>query len=57
VHLSDTQTIAINYGQTIPFETKGAGTVRLYHETLFLGLGEMLLDGKIAPKKLFNLNK
>ncbi len=57
VHLSDTQTIAINYGQTIPFETTGAGTVRLYHETLFLGLGEMLLDGKIAPKKLFNLNK
>jgi len=57
VHLSDLQTTAINYGQTIPFENKGSGIVRLYHETLFLGLGEMLLDGKIAPKKLFNLNK
>lgn len=57
VNLSDAQTIAINYGQTIPFETSESGSVRLYHETLFLGLGEMLLDGKIAPKKLFNLNK
>ncbi|MDD2724387.1 MAG: tRNA pseudouridine(55) synthase TruB [Methylovulum sp.] len=57
VYLSDAQTIAINYGQAIHFENAGLGTVRLYHETLFLGLGEMLLDGKIAPRKLFNMNK
>jgi tRNA pseudouridine55 synthase len=28
----------------------------MYHEGVFLGLGEMGLDGKIAPKKLFNMN-
>jgi tRNA pseudouridine55 synthase len=28
----------------------------MYHAAVFLGLGEMLLDGKIAPKKLFNMN-
>jgi len=30
--------------------------VRMYHAAVFLGLGEMGLDGKIAPKKLFNMN-
>ena len=32
------------------------GTVRLYQDEVFLGLGEMLLDGKIAPKRLFNMD-
>jgi tRNA pseudouridine55 synthase len=31
-------------------------TIRMYHAGVFLGLGEMLLGGKIAPKKLFNMN-
>jgi tRNA pseudouridine55 synthase len=31
------------------------GPVRLYNDTVFLGLGEMLRDGKLAPKKLFNM--
>jgi tRNA pseudouridine55 synthase len=31
------------------------GTVRMYNDAVFLGLGEMLLDGKLAPKKLFNM--
>ncbi|MCX7094206.1 MAG: tRNA pseudouridine(55) synthase TruB [Methylobacter sp.] len=30
-------------------------TVRMYHDAVFLGLGEILMDGKLAPKKLFNL--
>ncbi|MEI7995726.1 MAG: tRNA pseudouridine(55) synthase TruB [Methylococcaceae bacterium] len=62
-HLSDEQAIAIKYGQSINFNgTPGRipglrqGTVRMYHGAVFLGLGEMGLDGKIAPKKLFNMN-
>ena len=62
-HLSDEQAIAIKYGQSINFNgTPGRipglrqGTVRMYHAAVFLGLGEMGLDGKIAPKKLFNMN-
>ncbi len=63
VQLSDEQAIAIKYGQSInrlrcPDGGSGTwqGTVRMYHDAVFLGLGEMLLDGKIAPKKLFNMN-
>jgi tRNA pseudouridine55 synthase len=62
-HLSDEQAIAIKYGQSINFNGTPdripglwQGTVRMYHAAVFLGLGEMLLDGKIAPKKLFNMN-
>jgi len=36
--------------------TKAIGMCRLYHEQKFLGLGEMLMDAKIQPKRLFNLN-
>jgi len=64
VHLSDEQAIAIKYGQSVnllsppdsSMETL-QGTVKMYHDAVFLGLGEMLLDGRIAPKKLFNINK
>jgi tRNA pseudouridine55 synthase len=31
------------------------GQVRMYNEQAFLGLGEILLDGKLIPKKIFNL--
>jgi tRNA pseudouridine55 synthase len=63
VQLSDEQAISIKYGQSInlpgtpdsSLET-WQGTVRMYHNAIFLGLGEMLLDGKIAPKKLFNMS-
>lgn len=56
VQLTEQQAIAIRYGQTINHENPSLGTVRLYHDVAFLGLGEMLLDAKIAPKKLFNMN-
>ncbi|MDD1618751.1 MAG: tRNA pseudouridine(55) synthase TruB, partial [Methylococcaceae bacterium] len=63
VYLSDEQAIAIKYGQSINFLRSSdssletwQGRVRMYHSADFLGLGEMLLDGKIAPKKLFNMN-
>jgi len=58
-HLTDVQAIAIKYGQSINFNGIPGlwqGTVRMYHAAVFLGLGEMGLDGKIAPKKLFNMN-
>jgi tRNA pseudouridine55 synthase len=32
------------------------GTVRMYSQQTFLGLGEILLNDKLAPKKIFNLN-
>ncbi|MGZ5051021.1 MAG: tRNA pseudouridine(55) synthase TruB [Methylobacter sp.] len=63
VKLSDEQSIRIKYGQAISLfpeanqcQNISPGSVRMYHDEVFLGLGEMLLDGKIAPKKLFNLN-
>jgi tRNA pseudouridine55 synthase len=57
VHLSELQTVAIKYGQSVQLVAGSIeGTVRLYHDEVFLGLGEMLLDGKIAPKRLFNMD-
>ncbi len=54
VYLSDEQATAIKYGQSInhlrsPDSNLGMwqGTIRMYHAGVFLGLGEMLLDGKI----------
>ncbi len=55
VHLSDQHAKSINYGQAINLKESFHGTVRMYHGAVFLGLGEILLDGKLAPKKLFNM--
>ncbi len=63
VQLSDEQAICIQYGQTLNLFTlpnasqeSNQSTVRMYNDGVFLGLGEMRLDGKLAPKKLFNMN-
>jgi len=66
VQLSDEQTICIKYGQSLNLSLAGdaasesaenqQGTVRMYNDAVFLGLGEMLMDGKLAPKKLFNMS-
>jgi tRNA pseudouridine55 synthase len=62
VQLFAEQAIAVKYGQSILHRSSDSnsetwqGTVRMYHDDMFLGLGEMLLDGKIIPKKLFNMN-
>jgi tRNA pseudouridine55 synthase len=63
VQLSGEQTICIKHGQTLdllalPSTSPEAkqGTVRMYSDAVFLGLGEMRLDGKLAPKKLFNMS-
>jgi len=41
---------------TVPNGNHEQGMCRLYHEQKFLGLGEVLMDAKIQPKRLFNLN-
>ena len=56
VFLNEAQATAIKYGQIFELDQDLRGSVRLYDATTFLGLGEMRLDGKLAPKKLFNLN-
>ena len=57
VNLSEQQAVAIKYGQSVQLISCSIeGVVRLYHDEVFLGLGEMLLDGKIAPKRLFNMD-
>ncbi len=55
VQLSREQATAIQYGQCIDFIGQYSGSVRLYYNELFLGLGEMALNDKLAPKKIFNL--
>jgi tRNA pseudouridine55 synthase len=57
LQLSQEQAQRINYGQTIDWQDSFLGAVRLYRGHDFLGLGEILLDGKLAPTRLFNLNK
>jgi tRNA pseudouridine55 synthase len=56
VHLNDQQAASTKQGQSINLAENLLGPVRIYHAAEFLGLGEMRLDGKLAPKKLFNLN-
>ncbi|MEI8572729.1 tRNA pseudouridine(55) synthase TruB [Methylomonas sp. LW13] len=55
VSLSAEQAEKIKLGQRIAFNGGMAGQVRIYSPQAFLGLGEILLDGKLAPKKLFHL--
>jgi len=57
VQLSEAQAVCIKQGQAITLQNFDAspGKVRMYHDAAFLGLGEMFLDGKLAPKKLFNM--
>lgn len=55
VQLSSEQSIAIRHGQTIGFTGTQQGSVRIYDNELFLGLGELSLNGKLIPKRIFNL--
>ena len=57
LELSVDQATLIRYGQQIKMQKTETiqGMVRMYSEQVFLGLGEMLLDGKLLPKKIFNL--
>lgn len=56
IELSASQAVLIKCGQQIEYETKIQGVIRMYSEQVFLGLGEMRLDGRLVPKKIFNLS-
>ena len=56
VDLSEEQANAIKQGQSLTLKNSLEGSVRIYTGRQFLGLGEMFLDGKLAPKKLFNMS-
>lgn len=55
ITLSDEQAARILQGQQIPFQHDMDGQVRIYSQQSFLGLGEILMNGKLVPKKIFNL--
>jgi tRNA pseudouridine55 synthase len=56
VRLDETQTSRIMQGQALKLDESGSGKVRMYCAETFLGLGEIDLNGKLLPKKLFLLN-
>lgn len=56
ISLTAAQAVSINHGQQILFSGQPIGPVRMYSQQTFLGLGEILLDAKLAPRKIFNLN-
>ncbi len=55
INVSNKQADCIRQGQQLDLNLSDAGTVRMYCGALFLGLGEMRMDGKLAPRKLFHL--
>ena len=57
IQVSQMEADLIQQGQRIPnsAENNELGMCRLYHAGQFLGLGEMLMDAKIQPRKLFKL--
>jgi tRNA pseudouridine55 synthase len=54
--LDSEQARRICHGQPVKVEEALPGTVRIYHAMDFLGLGEILINGKLVPTKMFNLN-
>ncbi|MCF7969917.1 MAG: tRNA pseudouridine(55) synthase TruB [Methylococcaceae bacterium] len=58
VSVSQFEADLIQQGQQIAYPTTEAklGVCRIYHDEKFLGLGEMLMDDKIQPRKLFIMN-
>ena len=58
IQISQIEADSIQQGQRIsmPAGVDSSGMCRLYYKEQFLGLGEILMDAKIQPRKLFNLN-
>jgi len=56
VGLTADQAAAVKQGRRLAMSESVRGMVRMYSGPCFLGLGELLLDGKLAPKRLFNLD-
>ena len=56
--LDNEQAQAIVHGQRVSnIEDDCEGRVRIYHEDLFLGIGELQATGELAPKRVFNLTQ
>jgi tRNA pseudouridine55 synthase len=57
--LSVDAAIALRFrqGQRIKLPSPHSGMVRVYDNQQFLGLGELSLDGKLSPKKIFLLDQ
>ena len=57
IQVSQTEANLVQQGQRIPNPAGNdeLGLCRLYCEEQFLGLGEMLMDAKIQPRKIFKL--
>jgi tRNA pseudouridine55 synthase len=56
IQVSEEQAEHLKQGRAVNFDEQSTGKVRIYNMQNFLGLGELSLDGKLAPKKIFNLN-
>lgn len=56
ISLNAEQAERVRQGQRIRVAEAAAERVRIYSPECFLGLGEISMDGKLAPKKLFHLD-
>lgn len=58
IHVSQLEADLIQQGQQIScsLDIAESEICRIYHDKQFLGLGEMLMNAKIQPRKIFNLN-
>ncbi len=58
VHVAQFEADLIQQGQQIScsMDIAESEMCRIYHDEQFLGLGEMLMDAKIQPRKLFIMN-
>ncbi len=56
INVTDEQAQAIRHGQALQMDEATEGLVRIYSKQIFLGLGEMIMGGKLAPKKLYHLH-
>ncbi len=56
INLTEQQAQAIRQGRSLQIDESTEGMVRIYSKQVFLGLGEMIMGGKLAPKKLYHLH-
>jgi tRNA pseudouridine55 synthase len=57
ITLEQPEAQAIQQGQTVSVKSAVIGSVRIYANQCFLGLGELSINGKLAPKRIFNLGE
>ena len=57
ITIDQPQAQSIQQGQAITVRSDLSGSVRIYANHCFLGLGEMSKNGKLSPKRIFNLSE